>query len=169
MFKLPLKKIGIAAAIILVLCGLWWGVSRHYIKVGQDEVQAKWDRDKVAQKKAEELAIADRNAENAREKEDQSKRSKANQEKHDAELNEMRNRIIAAQRVRVGTAICSQRPTAASKTEGPQVGTTADTRAVVVRDDIDRDIRALMIRVEEGFAAGRSCQRFIIEEGFTEP
>jgi hypothetical protein len=166
--KLPYKELGIAAAVILILFGLWWGVSRHYIKVGQDEVQAKWDKDKAAQKKAEELAIADRNANNAREKEEQSKRSKANQEKHDAELNEMRNRLIAAKRVRVGTAICSQRPAAPAKTEGTQVGAPANPGTILVRDDIDRDLRALMIKVEEGFAAGRSCQRFLIEEGFAE-
>lgn len=168
MVKLPYKQIAIAIAALVLLIGAWWGISRHYIKVGQDEVQAKWDKDKVAQRKAEELAIADRNAENDREKEEQSKRNKANQEKHDAELSEMRNRLIAAQRVRVGTALCSQRPSAPAKTEGPQSSAPTNPGTIVVRDDIDRDIRALMIKVEEGFAAGRACQRFLVEEGFAE-
>lgn len=168
MVKLPYKQLAIAIAVLVLLISGWWGVSRHYIKVGQDEVQAKWDKDKAAQKQAEELAIADRNASNAREKEEQSKRSIANQEKHDAELNEMRNRLIAAERVRVGTAICSQRPATPAKAESAKGGTPANPGTIVVRDDVDRDIRALMIKVEEGFAACRACQRFIIEEGFAE-
>lgn len=165
---LPWKQIGIAAAIILILTGLWWSLSSHYTDVGRAEVQAKWDKDKAARAKAEELAIAGRNAKNAQEKEKQDQINQTITEKYNDELTKVRNDLAIAKRVRVGTAICGARSTGPSEAKNAEGSTPADTRAIVVRDDIDRDLRALMIRVEEGFAAGRACQGWGIENGFAE-
>ena len=35
----------------------------------------------------------------------------------------------------------------------------------LVREDIQRDIDALKLRVEEAFAAGRACQAFVVANG----
>lgn len=164
---IPYKEVIIGVAIILALIGAWWAVSNHYTEVGKAEVQAKWDKDKAARAKAEELAIADRNAENAREKDRQSRVNQTITEQYN-EINTLRNELATSKRVRVGTAICSQRPAAGTKTESASGGNAADSGTRVVREDIERDIRALMIRVEEGFAAGRACQTFIKENGFAE-
>ena len=159
------KNLAIVGAALLVLLGLWWGVSHHYTEVGKAEVQAKWEKDKVARAKAEELAIADRNTKNAQEKERQDVVNKTITEKYN-EINNLRNELATAKRMRIGTAICSQRPSSPAKTTSPESSAPADTGAIVVREDVERDIRALMIRVEESFATGRACQAFIRENGF---
>jgi prophage endopeptidase len=79
------------------------------------------------------------------------------------ELAPVRSRIDA-ERVRVGTAICG--PAATTKTEDAAGGDSADPPGRLVRPDIDRDIRALKLAVEEDLATGRACQAFGRENGF---
>ena len=71
---------------------------------------------------------------------------------------------IAADRVRVGTAICGSAAPAqaddASRSDG------ADTRGRLVSDQLEIDIRALELRVEEALATGRACQAFARANGF---
>lgn len=155
-------------AVLAVLVALWWGLSNHYTKVGRAQVQAKWDKDKADKKAAEELAIADRNAENAREKERQDATNKTITENYH-EIDRLRTELTSAKRVRIGTAICGKGSFATTKTDSSNGGDVADTGARLVREDVNRDIRTLMIKVEEGFAAGRACQTFIEENGFTSP
>lgn len=78
------------------------------------------------------------------------------------ELAPVRSRI-AAERVRVGTGICG--PAAATEAEGTGSGDSADPPGRLVRSDIDRDIMALKLAVEEDLATGRACQAFINENG----
>lgn len=160
-----------AIAAIVVILALWFGLralEKHYIEIGKAEVQAKWDKDKVARKAAEELAIADRNAENAREKKRQDATNKTITENYH-EIDKLRTDLTSVKRVRIGTAICGQGASATTKTDSSNSGDVADTGARLVREDVNRDIRTLMIKVEEGFAAGRACQTFIEENGFTSP
>lgn len=78
------------------------------------------------------------------------------------ELAPVRSRI-AAERVRVGTGICG--PAAATEAEGTGSGDSADPPGRLVRPDIDRDIMALKLAVEEDLATGRACQAFVTGNG----
>lgn len=162
-----LKVVGGILLAMALLFGLR-AIKNHYIEVGRAEVQAKWDKDKADKKAAEELAIADRNAENAREKERQDATNKTITENYH-EIDRLRTELTSAKRVRIGTAICGQGVTSSTKTDSSNSGDVTNTGTRVVREDVDRDIRTLMIKVEEGFAAGRACQTFIEENGFTSP
>jgi len=79
-----------------------------------------------------------------------------------AELKPVVDRI-AASRVRVGKAICpAAGPTTSESTGGSDEGNPAGR---LVRDDIERDIKSLKVKVEEGFATGRACQERLKAEG----
>jgi prophage endopeptidase len=78
------------------------------------------------------------------------------------ELAPVRSRI-AAERVRVGTAICG--PAAPAQAEDATGSDGANPPGRLVRSDIDRDIRALKLAVEEDLATGRACQAFGRENG----
>jgi hypothetical protein len=71
---------------------------------------------------------------------------------------------IVADRVRVGPAICNGSATPA-KAESAGSGDAANPPGRLVRGDLERDIRALEIRVEEALATGRACQAFVIANG----
>ncbi len=70
---------------------------------------------------------------------------------------------IYVDRVRVGKAICPAATATTSESTGSSDG--GDTGGRVVREDLERDIRALKVRVEEGFATGRACQEKLKAEG----
>lgn len=71
---------------------------------------------------------------------------------------------IAAERVRVGPALCNG-PAAPAKAESAASSDGDDPLGRLVRQDVDRDIRALKLAVEEDLATGRACQRFLQENG----
>ncbi|GGY68132.1 hypothetical protein [Pseudoduganella albidiflava] len=73
-------------------------------------------------------------------------------------------RIAAAERVRVGSAICGG-SAGASTPEVPSSGDGADSSRRMVRSDVDRDLKALMIAVEKDLATGRACQAAAREHG----
>jgi len=78
------------------------------------------------------------------------------------ELAPVRERIVV-ERVRVGTGICG--PAGAADPEGAAGGDSTDPPGRLVRSDVERDIRALKLAVEEDLATGRSCQAFVRENG----
>lgn len=80
------------------------------------------------------------------------------------ELAPVRQHIAAAPSVRIGTAICG--PATATETENAAGGDSANPPGRLVRPDIDRDIRALKLAVEEDLATGRACQAFARANGF---
>jgi prophage endopeptidase len=71
---------------------------------------------------------------------------------------------IAAERVRVGAAICNG-PAAPAQAESAAGRDSADPPGRLVRQDADRDIRALKLAVEEDLATGRACQAFLDKNG----
>lgn len=70
---------------------------------------------------------------------------------------------IAAERVRVGAASCGA--AAATETTSAGGGDGANPPGRLVRDDVERDTRALTIAVEQDLATGRACQAFVIGNG----
>jgi prophage endopeptidase len=71
---------------------------------------------------------------------------------------------IAAQRVRVGAALCDG-PPAPAQTESTAGSDSADPPGRLVRQDVERDIVALKLAVEEDLATGRACQAFLDKNG----
>lgn len=159
-------KAAIAAMVALALFFGYRAIANHYTEVGKAEVQAKWNADKVARKAAEDLAVADRNAENERLKGEQRKSNETITEKYNAELTKVRNDLATAKRMRVGTAICGQGSSAPAKAGNAEGGITADNATWGIREDAERDLRALELRVEESFATGRTCQGWGVANGF---
>jgi hypothetical protein len=51
------------------------------------------------------------------------------------------------------------------RTVGAGIGNAADTNGRLVSESVQRDIDALKLRVEEAFAAGRTCQPFVLANG----
>jgi prophage endopeptidase len=86
---------------------------------------------------------------------------KITETKHE-EMQPVRERIVA-QRVYVGSAICG--PAAAPDAKSTAGGDGADSPRRLVREDVDRDIRALKLAVEEDLATGRACQATLRENG----
>lgn len=70
---------------------------------------------------------------------------------------------IAAERVRIGPASCG--PAATTEAAGAGGSDGAHPPGRLVRDDVERDTRALTIAVEQDLATGRACQAFVIGNG----
>lgn len=76
------------------------------------------------------------------------------------ELAPVRERIVT-QRVYVGSAICGS--ATATENAGAGGGDEANPAGRLVREDVERDIRALKVAVEEHLATGRACQAVLRE------
>lgn len=70
---------------------------------------------------------------------------------------------IYVDRVRVGPGTCGPAGTADANGTGGSDG--ADSPGRLVRDDVERDTRALTEAVEQDLATGRACQAFVRENG----
>lgn len=71
---------------------------------------------------------------------------------------------IYVDRVRVGHAICGG-PAAPAQAESTSGSDGAYPAGRLVRSDIERDLRALKVAVEQHFATGRTCQAFVTGNG----
>jgi hypothetical protein len=67
--------------------------------------------------------------------------------------------------MRAGLAITCGGPANPAQTASAGGGDAADTGGRLVREDVQRDIDALKLRVEEAFAAGRTYQAFVPANG----
>lgn len=70
---------------------------------------------------------------------------------------------IYVDRVRVGTASCG--PAATTEATGTSGSDGANPPGRLVREDVERDTRALSVAVEQDLATGRACQAFVIGNG----
>lgn len=73
---------------------------------------------------------------------------------------------IYIDRVRVGAGTCGPAGTADAK--GASGSDGADSSGRLVRDDVERDTRALTEAVEQDLATGRACQAFVRENGMAD-
>jgi len=71
---------------------------------------------------------------------------------------------IYVDRVRVGAATCG--PATTAEAEDASSGHGADPAGRLVRDDVERDTRALEEAVERHLATARACQAWGAENGF---
>ncbi|MFK3738944.1 hypothetical protein [Massilia sp. TN1-12] len=83
----------------------------------------------------------------------------------DDEIADLRKRLAAAGRLRVGSAVCPDRPTGPAQAESATGGDGTDPSAGLVSAAADRDLKQLIADVETDLATGRSCQRFLRDNG----
>lgn len=142
-----------AVGILLLLLGFsagWW--------LGAGRVQGKWDASRATIAEAQDKAIIQRVTEN-----------QALIDKYAADnaaITKAKNEEIAAVRsslavsLRRGTGIC------AGSASAPEVAATRSSDAAsatsgAFRDDIQRDIGAALMEMEEVAATARACQSFV--------
>jgi prophage endopeptidase len=83
----------------------------------------------------------------------------------DDEIADLRQRLAAAGRLHVGTAVCPDRPAAPAQTESAARGDGTDPSAGLVSAAADRDFKQLISDVEQDLATGRACQAFVQKNG----
>ena len=154
---LGIAKIIAALAIVAAIFG-----AGH--RMGAKGVQAEWDADSLKRERAENIAVAHRLTENKALADTQAENNRLITKAKDDELTKTRAAIAAAPRMRAGSAVCGG-PTAPAETASASSGDGADPGGRLVRPDVDRDIRALELRVEETFSTGRACQAFVVANG----
>ena len=132
---------------------------------GRAEVQALWDADKKTRAAAETKAVAQRAAENLAQARQQAAKAAAVTKVYDEELNDVRARLAAAERMRKPAFCASAGPAAPAGAGGAKGGAAADPAGGLLPDAVARDIQTLILRTEEAAATGRACQRFVRENG----
>lgn len=130
---------------------------------GNLHVKHKWDASRAAIQAAEAKAVDARLADNAR--------LATQQAGFNAAITKAKNEdlapalaAIAADRVRIGPALCP-RFAAATETAGTGRSDDADHVAAGIRDQAERDLKALELDVASALATGRTAQAFIKTNG----
>jgi prophage endopeptidase len=149
--------------VIALLIGIYfYGV--HEKNAGRTEVKAEWDAEILKRTNAEKAAVIARVAENQvifkRQEIDSANIKKA----HDDEISTVRTALAKSERLRAGSAICGG-PASKADTQSAGGSNGADPGGALVREDVQRDIDALKLKVESAFAAGRACQAFVKANG----
>ena len=133
----------------------------HGVAQGRETVQALWDADKTARAVAETKAVAQRVAENLAQAKQQAATALAITKAYDEEINNVRARLAAAERMRRPAFCASPGPAAAADANGTAGGPAADPAGGLLPDAVGRDIQALILQTEEVAATGRACQAFV--------
>ena len=157
--KLPtnslLWKVGAGLAIAAALVAAGAAYRQHLYQLGYDKAVG----DRAAR---DGVAILHRTAENVIVAATQVSINTIITKVKNEELAPVRERIVV-ERVRVGTGICG--PAGTTDPEGAGGSDGTDPPGRLVRPDVERDIRALKLAVEEDLATGRACQAFVRENG----
>lgn len=154
---IPLSwKIGAVAALLVLLSIGHVAQVRHADAAGY----ARAVKDRAA---ADALAVAARLKENGAKAVQQAAANVAITKAKNEEISPVRERIIT-KRVYVGSAICGG-PTTPTDPKSAASSDGTDSPSRLVRPDIERDIRALKLAVEEDLATGRACQAFLRDNG----
>ena len=114
---------------------------------------------------ADAAAVLKRSGENAVQAKRQDETNTTITKEKDNEIADLRRRLAAAPRLRVGTAVCPDRPTAAAQAQGAAGGDGADPSARLVSSRADADFKQLIEAVEQDLATGRACQAFVRDNG----
>jgi len=146
---------------VALLVGGWLGVlaygSHRYNQGHAAAVSERAAQDAVA--------VLNRTTENAVTAAAQTQTNSIITKAKNEELAPVRERIVT-QRVYVGSAICNG-PATPAQAESTAGSNGTDPPGRLVRQDVERDIVALKLAVEEDLAAGRACQAFLEKNGLT--
>ena len=132
---------------------------------GRAAVRALWNADKEIRTAAETKAVAQRAAENLAQARQQAAKVAAIKKVYDDEINDVRVRLAAAERMRKPAFCASGGPAAPAGSGGAERGAEADSSGGLLPDAVARDIQALILQTEEVAATGRACQIFILRAG----
>lgn len=135
---------------------------------GRAAVQALWDADKKTRAAAETKAVAQRAAENLAQARQQAANALAITKAYDEEINDVRARLAAAERMRKPAFCASAGPAAPAGAGGAASGPEADSAGGLLPDTVERDIQALILETEQVAATGRACQSFVRVNGLGE-
>ena len=159
MSRLQILLLGVLVAIALA-AGAWVSVDEY----DNNRYQAGHDDAVAARAKADAAAELTRTRENATTAAQQAADNATITEKKHEEIQPVRERIVT-HRVYVGSAVCGDRPAAPAEAQSPGGGDEADPPGRLVRPDVERDLVALKLAVEEDLATGRACQAVLNDEG----
>lgn len=158
---IALERLAGAAILSLILPLTAWFGARHY---GAERFEAGRQAAIAERAQADKKAVLARTEKNTAEAVRQVASNTTITEKKHEEIQPVRERIVT-RRVYVGSAVCNTRPAATTETEGPVGGDGADPSGRLVRPDVERDLVALKLAVEEDLATGRACQAVLKDEG----
>jgi hypothetical protein len=144
-------------AFAAALVGFGWVKGAHH-------VQSEWTAANLVLERAQSKAINDRLASNEKLFDKQAAINKTIIGVKDHEIATLTARVNSADRMRVGKGICGG-PAAPAQAPSASSGDSPDSSGGLVREDVDRDIRALIVAVETDLATGRACQSFVRENG----
>ena len=146
---------------VALLVGGWLGVLAY----GSHRYDAGHAAAIVERANADAAAVLKRTRENVAQSARQDETNATITKEKDDEIADLRRRLAAAPRLRVGPSICPDRPAAPAQAEGPAGGNSTDPSAGLVSEAADRDLKQLIEDVERDLATGRACQAFVRENG----
>jgi hypothetical protein len=157
-----LEQLLAATLALIALAASGWLCLQHYGAARFEDGR----QDAIAERAhADALAVLARTRENrALAARQESTNTDITKEKDD-EIADLRRRLAAAPRLRVGPAVCTERPAGGADTESAAGGDGADPPAALVSAAADRNLKQLILDVEQDLATGRACQVFIRENG----
>lgn len=160
MNRLDNLVIGICALLVLLAVS-WFGV-HHY---GAERYNAGYAAAVTERAAADAAAVRKRTQDNSALAKTQDETNTSITKEKDDEIADLRRRLAAAPRLRVGPSVCPDRPAAPANTEGPASGDGADPSAGLVSSRADADFKQLIEAVEQDLATGRACQAFLEKNG----
>lgn len=160
-----------ALAVLLMALALitgFYGIKRLGVIDGRAEVQALWDKDKIARSDAMLSAVNQRIQDNAVELKAQQDNNDLITKGKDNEIAKVTSDLNAIKRLRVGPSFCpSNRTAAKTDPQGTGSSNAADTGTGLLSESLDSRIRQLILQSEEAAATGRAAQKFILDNGFS--
>ncbi|WP_449406008.1 hypothetical protein [Massilia phosphatilytica] len=158
----PLNRwlIGLIVSAGLLVCG-WLGVLAY----GAHRYSAGHAAAVDERARADAAAVMKRTGENAAQAARQDETNSTITKEKDDEIADLRRRLAATPRLRVGPSICPDRPAAPDQAKSSTGGDSADPSAGLVSSRADADFKQLIEAVEQDLATGRACQAFIEKNG----
>jgi prophage endopeptidase len=156
-----LEQLLVGTLVLIALAAAGWLGLQHYGEVRFEAGRAGAIAEREA---ADALAVLTRTKENSVKAAQQSLDNLNITEKKHEEIAPVRERIVT-QRVYVGTGLCGERPAAPAEADSSGSSDGTDPPGRLVRQDVERDLVALKLAVEEDLATGRACQGVLEQEG----
>ena len=157
-----LERLSIGAfALAALLLGAVLGM-KHY---GAERYDAGHAAAIAERAQADAAAVLKRTRDNAVQASHQDETNANITKEKDDEIADLRRRLAAAPRLRVGPSICPDRPAAPAQAQGAPGGDGADPSPGLVSSRADADLKQLIQAIEQDLATGRACQAFVRENG----
>jgi hypothetical protein len=158
----PLDRLLSSVLLLIALAAGGWVAVNHYGNVRYDVGHAAAIAERA---QADAKAVMARTNENKVKAAQQAQDNTTITKEKDGEIAALRTRLAAAPRLRIGAAVCPDRPAASPDSQGTAGSDDADPSGRVVSAAADRDFKQLIQEVEQDLATGRACQAFLQKNG----